>query len=258
MQKHFFYILLFLMNTFINAQFQLVDSIEVNSTFSEVAMDEQSNLYLIENHQNLIKLKNNETMNQFSNRGFLSDLEVQSSLLITVISNQNQLLLLDSQLNPTQDPINLQTTNYTLSHVNVLDTNFLIAYDVFSHTIIQLNYPQNSIINSSPILTMLTIDEQIKNLFHTKNNIYLITNEHIYIFDEFLTFKKKHPFVTTKKIIQFGINLIYHTQNALYIWNLETQQSTKILEGDFTNFTANKSQLFVQTDKVAYIYKLIN
>lgn len=246
------------MSTNINAQLQLIDSIEVNASISEVAIDEQSNLYFIENHQSLIKLKDRETINHFSNHGFLSNLEVQSSLLITVVSNQNQLLLLDSQLNPAQDPIQLQTANYALNHVHVLDTNFLIAHDVFSHKIVQLNYQQNNIINTSPILTMLNFEEQIKNLIYTKNLIYLITNQHIYIFDEFLTFKKKHPFVTTNKIIPFGTNLIYDNQNALYIWNLETQQSTKILEGDFTNFTANKSQLFVQTNKVAYIYKLIN
>ena len=162
MKKIFSVILVFIF-TSVFAQLELKDSIILNQQpISELSTDELGNLYYIQSNKFLTKIEASKKSKSFSNQSILDHLNVQSSLLLTILSNHNQLILLDNQLNKIQDPIELYSNEYYINFPKVLDNNFLIGYDVFSNKLVQLNYQLNKIINTSPILTMINLDEKTR------------------------------------------------------------------------------------------------
>ncbi|WP_068595377.1 hypothetical protein ACF3NR_03235 [Vaginella massiliensis] len=257
MRQLIFYILIFICPGVLFGQYILQDSIQVAKPLTEIALDEQGNIYGIEQNQTLIKIGEQKKISRFKLTGHLNNLRVHSSLLLSLQLN-NELHLLDNHLNPTQDPIHLQTAGYILQQTDVIDNNFLIGYDAISHKIIQLNYQLGRIINTSPILTMIPWEEKITKLQYDKKSIYLITDKSLYTFDEFLTFKKKLDIPEYQSILLNHGKIYLQHENQLIIFDPSNSTTTTIYNGKISNFTANRTQLIVDNDKVLYIYKFTN
>ena len=220
-----------------------------------LTVDEAQNFYQLKNNT-IEKINNHQVVATFSNQNNLSNLNVQSSLLITVIANHQTLYLLDNNLLPIQDPISLNSPDYFLTLVSVMDNNFMVAYDIFSHKLLQINYQTNKTINTSAILTMLKQDEQLVKLYYQPKKIYLLTDQALYVFDDYLTYQKKINLPTYSKIVLVGNAILYGTENKIFLFSTNQAEPQLLYEGNWTDFAANSRELFVQNDKDTYIYTL--
>ncbi|MDK7375696.1 MULTISPECIES: hypothetical protein [Weeksella] len=220
-----------------------------------LTVDEARNFYQLKNNT-IEKISNHQIVATFTNQNNLSNLNVQSSLLVTVIANHQTLYLLDNNLSPIQDPISLNSPDYFLTLVGVMDNNFLVAYDIFTHKLLQINYQSSKIINSSSILTMLKEDEQLIKLYYHLKKIYLLTDQSLYVFDDYLTYQKKINLPTYSKIVMVGNAFLYGTKNEIFLSRLDQTEPQVVYEGNWSDFAANSRELFVQNDKDTYIYTL--
>lgn len=259
----FFLFILFLISDFSLAESQIfepVDSIRISTDgqISDFSVDDFNNIYYIRNFTELNKIDfKTGILKSFSNRNILEDLNTQNVLQLTLKSGFFNLLILDNQLNPIQDPIDFSNNlDFTPTLIALVDNNYLWAYDPILQKLILWNYRENKTIRQSVILNNESSSAYFSKLIYESNKIYLIGTDQILKFDEFANLEKVISFEKHKQVQLLGQFLFYTKDEQLWQLDLKTDISEKISQiKDFDFFSINNNFLFVLKNQVIYLYK---
>src|SRR5690554_1580742 len=133
-----------------------VDSIrlETDGQITDFGTDDFNNIYFIKNSTELNKIDfKTREIKRFSNRNILENLNTQNMLQLTLTSGFFNLLILDNQLNPIQDPIDLNSnSDFSPTLTALVDNNYIWGYDQALQRLVLWNYRENKIMRQSTIL----------------------------------------------------------------------------------------------------------
>jgi hypothetical protein len=237
-----------------------VDSIkiEANDTITDFSVDDFHNVYFIRNFSELNKFDfRTKKWKTFSNQQIIENLNTQNVLQITLRSGFFNLVVLDNQLNPVQDPIQFPIeTNFSPTLTALVDNNFLWGYDPVMQRLVLWNYREKRAIRQSVILSEKTGDEFYSELIYHQNKIYLIGYHKCLIFDEYANLVSVVPFEKFDQLNYTGSKIYFTKDKNLYQFDLKNQTKELIsVPSTIEYFAINNTYLFVLTDKVVYLYK---
>jgi len=236
-----------------------VDSIQIDADgeITDFGTDDFNNIYFIRNSIELNKINfQTKKRKSFSNRNILEELNTQNILQLSLKSGFFNLLILDNQLNPVQDPISLNSnTDFSPTLTAAVDNNFLWGYDPVLQRLLLWNYREKKIVRQSMILNDSNAAEFFTKLIYYSNKIFLAGNGRILKFDEFANLEKVIPIDEYEQLLVIENYIFYSKDGEIYSLNQKTNKSEKIVQTDgFDFFSLNKSYLFVLKDKVVYLY----
>lgn len=259
--KNHFWILIFVLvfNSGFGQELIPIDSIrlEADGEITDFGTDDFNNIYFIRNSTELNKIEfQTKKRKSFSNRNILEELNTQNILQLSLKSGFFNLLILDNQLNPVQDPIPLNSsTDFSPTLTAPVDNNFLWGYDPVVQRLLLWNYREKKIVRQSMILNDRDAAEFFTKLIYYSNKIYLAGNGKILKFDEFANLEKVIPIDEYDQLYVIENYIFYSKEGEIYRLDQKTNLSEKIAETDgFDFFSLNKSYLFVLKDKVVYLY----
>lgn len=258
--KIIFLFLVFGMNLLSAQHLSPIDSIRLDfdGHITDFGTDDFNNIYFIKNSIELNKIDLKTAIKKtFSNRNVLEDLNTQNILQLTLKSGFFNLLILDSQLNPIQDPISLNSSaDFSPALISLVDNNYLWGYDPILQRLILWNYREKKIVRQSMILSNQSASEFFSKLIYDSNSIYLVGNDKILKFDEFANLNKVIPIEAHNHLLILGKFAFYSKDGEILRLDLKTDQTETIASiGTFDFFSLNKSYLFVLKNKVVYLYK---
>ncbi|MGB7498800.1 MAG: hypothetical protein WA897_02800 [Moheibacter sp.] len=259
--KNIFRILIFVLvcNSGFGQELIPVDSIRLKTDgeITDFGTDDFNNIYLIRNSTELNKIDfRTKKRKNFSNRNILEELNTQNVLQLSLKSGFFNLLILDNQLNPIQDPIPLNSTaDFSPTLTAPVDNNFLWAYDPVAQRLLLWNYREKKIVGQSMILNNSSAAEYFTKLIYCSNKIYLAGHGRILKFEEFANLEKVIPIGEYEQLFVIENYIFYSKDGEIYSLNQKTNLSDRIVKTDgFDFFSLNKSYLFVLKDKVVYLY----
>ncbi|MDD3457897.1 MAG: hypothetical protein PHO74_00210 [Weeksellaceae bacterium] len=236
-----------------------VDSIrlETDGQITDFGTDDFNNIYFIKNSTELNKIDfKTREIKRFSNRNILENLNTQNMLQLTLTSGFFNLLILDNQLNPIQDPIDLNSnSDFSPTLTALVDNNYIWGYDQALQRLVLWNYRENKIMRQSTILNDRNSSEFFSELVYYSNKIYLVGTDRILRLDEFAGLEKVVSLGEHHQVEVLGGHVYYAKDERIYRLDMSNGQSVEValVEGlDF--FSLNKSYLFVLKDKVVYLY----
>ncbi|MGB3453714.1 MAG: hypothetical protein WBA59_07790 [Moheibacter sp.] len=259
--KNHFWILIFVLvfNSGFGQELIPIDSIrlEADGEITDFGTDDFNNIYFIRNSTELNKIEfQTKKRKSFSNRNILEELNTQNILQLSLKSGFFNLLILDNQLNPVQDPIPLNSSAaFSPTLTAPVDNNFLWGYDPVIQRLLLWNYREKKIVRQSMILNDRDAAEFFTKLIYYSNKIYLAGNGRILKFDEFANLEKVIPIGEYEQLFVIENYIFYSKDGEISRLDQKTNLSEKIAETDgFDFFSLNKSYLFVLKDKVVYLY----
>jgi hypothetical protein len=237
-----------------------MDSIQIesNDTITDFSVDDFHNVYFIRNFSELNKFDfRTKKWKTYSNQQIIENLNTQNVLQITLKSGFFNLLVLDNQLNPVQDPIQFPIeTNFSPTLTALVDNNYLWGYDPVMQRLVLWNYREKRAIRQSVILSEKTGDEFYSELIYHQNKIYLIGYNKCLVFDEYANLQSVIPFQEFDQLNYTGTTVYFSKDQKLYRFDLKTKTTEEVKMGQpFEYFGINNRYLFVLTKKVVYLYE---
>ncbi|QTV05676.1 hypothetical protein [Faecalibacter bovis] len=245
---------------FVQAQYKITDSIFFETAnISKITSNALGDIHLILNEKELIKIKKDKSIKSYPLNKIVTKIDSNLSLKTFLVYNYQELQILDDNLNPIQDRINLNKYNIFPSAISVSDSQTLWYFDPIELRLIQWNYQLKSMINKSNMLFFKEGDTTIEEIYQTKNRIFLKSQNWIYEFD-FFGNSKNTILLNTHEKYCFSRDYIHLLDdNSLTTINLVNHEISTV--DNFFNvkdFTMSDDQLFVIKNKGLYIYTRIN
>lgn len=236
-----------------------IDSIQIETDgrITDFGSDDFNNIYFIKNSIELNKIDfQTRKRKRFSNQNILEDLNTRNILQLTLKSGIFNLLILDNQLNQTEDLVRFPIeSDFSPSLITLVDNNYLWGYDPVLQRLILWNFREKKIYRQSTILNNKSSAEFYSKLIYDSHKIYLIGPDEILCFDEFANLEKVIPFEEFDQLFIKNKYAYYSKNNLIYRKELgSATDSELIFDQDIDYFSLNKQYLFVLKDKVVYLY----
>lgn len=244
---------------FVNAQYTLTDSIFFETTnISRLNTNSIGDVLFVLNDKELIKISKDKKFNKYPINKIVTKIDTNLSLKTALVYNFQELDILDDNLNPIQDRINLNKYNIFPSAISVSDSQILWYFDPIELRLIQWNYQLKSIVSKSNLLYFKEGDSTIENIYQYKNRIFLKSQNWIYEYDFFgnskstIQLNKHQSYCFSGEFIHLYDNQVMTNINLL---NNEISTSDNFF--NVKDFTMSDDQLFVIKNKGLYIYTRI-
>ena len=226
-------------------KFVLKDSILIeNKTIKTIDTDLNNSIYLISDTK-IEKRFQSRKSKIIDLKNVITSVDTGNPLRTYIYSNFNQLTILDEDLNPIQDIVQLKSTDFIPTALKVVDNQFCWFYDIIGNKMIYFNYQlQKPILNSKQIY-FKNNDQSIEKIHVYKNLIYLKGQKTIYIYDDYGNFKSNFELDTANSPYYFYKDAIFYIKDNKLIsknmtdksWtNFITLQNIKSIALNETNF----------------------
>ncbi len=172
-------------------QLETTKKITIHNDFSKIEFDHHGNIYLI-NDDNLLKLNDKQdTLYSYSNKlfGEISQLDVTNPLRPLVFyKDQGIITVLDNTLTQQKYVISLNEIGLYQSKC-IANSNFdngIWLYDIDINEIIKIDHLSNIIYRSGNLSVILNaMNSAVIKLYEKNRKLYAITNDKIFILDQF-------------------------------------------------------------------------
>lgn len=243
----------------IDAQYIITDSILFEtSNLSKLKTNSVGDVLLILNEKELIKINKEKEIKRYPLNKIVTKIDTNLSLKTMLVYNYQELEILDDNLNPIQDKINLNKHQIFPSAISVSDSQILWYFDPIELRLYQWNYQLKTVVSKSNILFFKEGDTMIEDIYQTKNRTFLKSQNHIYEFDFFGNIKSIIPLNKHEKY-SFTEDYIHlydnHVMTNINLINHEISTSDNFF--NVKDFTMYADQLFVIKNKGLYIYTRI-
>ncbi|MGV0754872.1 hypothetical protein F0358_10240 [Empedobacter brevis] len=225
---------LFFILTFFNAlaqKFELKDSILLENKMTKtIDTDLNNSIYLISDTkvEKRFQTKKNKIVDL---KNVITSVDTTNPLRSYVYSNFNQLTILDEDLNPIQDIIQLKSTDFMPVALKVVDNQFCWFYDIIGNKLMYFNYQLQKPILSSKQIYLKNNDQSIDKIHVYKNSVYLKAQKTIYIYDDYGNFKSNFELDTENQPFYFYKDVIFYVKNnELISINMNSKVSTIFIE----------------------------
>lgn len=221
-------------------KFVLKDSILIeNKTIKSIDTDLNNSIYFISDTK-IEKRSASKKSKSIDLKNVITSVDTSNPLRTYIYSNFNQLTILDENLNPIQDIIQLKSTDFMPVALKVVDNQFCWFYDIIGNKIIYFNYQlQKSILNSKQIY-FKNNDQSIEKIHTYKNLVYLKGQKTLYIYDDYGNFKSNIELETENSPYYFYKDAIFYIKdNKLISKNISTK-----ITSTFMNMRNVKSLAF--------------
>lgn len=245
---------------FTEAQYKITDSIFFETTnISKLTTNSIGDLHLILNEKELLKINKLKQIKRYPLNKIVTKIDTNLSLKTSLVYNYQELEILDDNLNPIQDRINLNKYEIFPSAISISDSQLLWYFDPIELRLIQWNYQLKSVVNKSNMLFFKEGDSTIEDIYQIKNRLFLKSQNWIYEFDFFGNFKSS---IHLKKHIKYCFSESFiHLLDEQNITTINLLNNEISIADNFFNvkdFTMSGDQLFVIKNKGLYIYTRIN
>lgn len=239
--------------------FELKDSIQFETyTISKLTSNAVGDVFLILDENQLVKINSKKEIKYFPLKKIVSKIDSNLSLRTGLLYNYQELEILDENLNPIQDRINLNQHQIFPSAISISDSQLLWYFDPIEQRLVQWNYQLKSIVSKSNLLFFKEGDSTIEEIYQYKNRIFLKSQHWIYEYDFFGNSKSTIQLKNHSSYSFTDSYIILLNQNFITKINLLTNEISSA--DNFFNvkdFTMNETELFVIKNKGLYIYTRI-
>ncbi|WP_413532898.1 hypothetical protein [Empedobacter brevis] len=260
--KPIFSIILFSVFTNLFAQkFELKDSILLeNKTIKWIDTDINNSIYLISDTK-IEKRFQSKRSKKVDLKNIITSVDANNPLRFYIYSNFNQLAILDEDLNPIQDMIQLKSTDFMPVALKVVDNQFCWFYDIIGNKLMYFNYQLQKPILSSKQIYLKNKDQSIDKIHIYKNFVYLKGKKTIYIYDDFGNFKSNFELDTENQPFYFYKDVIFYIKNnTLISININSRVSTNFIElSNIKSLAFNETNFYtLDNNNKVNIYEIIN
>ena len=255
----FFTFLLFGLSSIVSAQFELKDSVFFDfKNISHLKVNEVGDVFFINNEKDLIKIDQHKKITRFPLTKLVSHLDTTLTLKTAVLYNYQELIILDDQLKPIQDPINLNSYEIFPTAITLSDSQNLWYFDPIEQRLVQWNYQIKKTISRSNPIEFKSNDSVIQSIYQIKNRLFIKSENCIYEYDLFGNFKAIQKLPNHISYSYYSRYILLKSDSDFKRMDLLNKEIS-LLDNFFygKDFIMNEEQLFVINDKVMYIYTRI-
>ena len=235
----------------------------VPTNFSSFELDEEGNLYAINNQKHLLKLNSDlDTLFTFNSKVIEVDLVApQNMLKILVFSKSlNSIQFLDKTLSEASSTINLDDLGIELSKaVGVSRDNNFWIFDAVNQELKKFDKNLNMISSSGNLMNLTNHNWDITSLKECGNKVFLCdSNKGILEFDFFGSYLRTIKIKPKGEFQIKGDNILFIRNDSMIVKDLILQDEKKQALGvkNIVDFAYYKQKMFLLTKEKFYIYHL--
>ncbi|MFO8086736.1 MAG: hypothetical protein R6T91_02870 [Bacteroidales bacterium] len=202
----------------------------ISGIYDNFFADALGNFYTLKDHTICKYNPKGKKIHEYSDfmRGEISWLDVSNPLKILVYYKDfDMLIFLDNYLSPSSKPISLSEHDIASSSTAGLShDNGIWVFDHAAAHLIRLNHTLNKTHESGNI--SLSENEKVQFIHQNNQDVLLVTNQRVFLFDQFATYKKHLPLPDYQAITWGNQSVVYQYDNQLTIYNYKTEKVTSI------------------------------
>lgn len=233
------------------------------TNFSSFELDEEGNIYAINNQKHLLKLNSDlDTLFTFNSKVIEVDLVApQNMLKILVFSKSlNSIQFLDKTLSEASATINLDDLGVELSRaVGVSRDNNFWIFDAVNQELKKFDKNLSMISSSGNLMNLTNQNWDITSLKECENKVFLCdSNKGILEFDFFGSYLRTIKIKPKGEFQIKGNNILFIRNDSMIVKDLILQDEKKQALGvkNIVDFAYYKQKMFLLTKEKFYIYHL--
>lgn len=236
-------------------EFQRMDSVSLPASSPQELQANSANSLFYRDQQVIYQINRNAPPRSYKTTGFITQLDATNPLRVYAFVDYRDLVILDQHLVPIQSPIKLQDHSIVPLSLKVVDNQYLWLYNSLEENLVYYNYQLQKVILKSKNIAFKDDDQSITAIHSYKNQLFLLSQKTIYVYDDLGNFRTRIPFDARKTHQFLGKHLYYLNEENLERLDITTHEISSVQNFySIKYFTMSPLQLFVLTDKVMYIY----
>lgn len=235
----------------------------ISGSFTSVEVDEQGDIYLVNERKQLLKVDANlDTLYVFNEKSVEVEFVAPQNALKILIFNKslNTIQFLDKTLSPSAEEINLDEVDIPLAaSVGISKDNNFWLFDQYEQSLKKFDVKMKMISTSGNLINITGFSWSPDQLKEIKNNVFVRdSTKGILQFDFFGSYIQTIDVRVKTNFYFEQSNLWFLRNDSLIIRDILLQEESKfnLPEKNVIDFAFYKSQFYLLTQEKLYIYVL--